>query len=67
MGTTTFEYGPYELVCTAEPAPGGRFSATLVVVLGHDTAREETPVELDGAPRFKSEKEAIAHAEASGQ
>lgn len=67
MGTRTFEYGPYEIVCTATPAPGGGFAASLVVALGHDTAREETPVALGGSSKFKTENDAIAHAEASGR
>jgi hypothetical protein len=66
MGTRTFEYGPYELVCTALPTPGGGFRAQLVVALGHESAREETPVALDDSPSFKSEDDAFAHAQASG-
>ena len=66
MGTKKFDYGPYELVCTATPAAGGRFAASLVVALGHDTAREETPVALENG-LFKSEADAFAHAEAAGR
>jgi hypothetical protein len=66
MGTRTFEYGPYELVCTATPADGGGFAVRLVVALGHDSAREETPVDLE-ISRFKTEDEAFSHAEASGR
>jgi len=66
MTTKTFEYGPYELVCTATPATGG-FRAGLVVALGHDSAREETPVDLAKSPTFRTESEAWQHAEQSGQ
>jgi hypothetical protein len=66
MGTRTFEYGPYELVCTAKPADAGGFIVDLVVALGHDGAREETPVDLETS-RFKSEDEAFAHAQACGR
>lgn len=66
MGTKTFQYGPYELVCSATPA-GSSFAATLVVALGHDSAREETAVPLDKASHFKSEADAIAHARTSGE
>ena len=66
MGTRTFEYGPYELVCTATPVAGGGFSASLVVALGHDSAREETAVTLGKAGPFGTEEEAFAHAQASG-
>ena len=66
MGTRTVEYGPYELVCTVTPGPSGGFTAQLVVALGHDSAREETPVDLE-IPRFKTEAEAFAHAESSGR
>lgn len=67
MGTQKFQYGPYELVCTATPARGGGFTAGLLVALGHDSAREETFVSLGGAPIFTTAAEAFTHARDCGQ
>ena len=67
MQTKTFEYGPYELICSATPAAGGGFSAVLMVAISHGDASEKTPVPLGDAPAFASEDEAIEHAAAKGR
>ncbi|MEJ6022871.1 hypothetical protein [Ramlibacter sp. PS4R-6] len=66
MQTKTFEYGPYELICSATPSAGGGFGATLMVAISHGDASERTPVPLE-ASAFASEDEAIEHAAAKGR
>jgi hypothetical protein len=67
MQTKTFEYGPYELICSATPSPAGGFDAALNVSISHGDAAEKTPVPLTGAPTFKTADEALEHAAAKGR
>jgi len=66
MQTKTFEYGPYELICSAAPSAAGGFDATLSVSISHGDASEKTPVPV-GAQSFKTDDEAIEHAAAKGR
>jgi hypothetical protein len=65
MQTKTFEYGPYELICSAAPSSAGGFGAALSVSISHGDASEKTSVPLTGT--FKTEDEAIEHAAAKGR
>ena len=67
MQTKTFEYGPYELICSAAPSAASGFNATLSVSISHGDASEKTNVPLDAAQSFMTEDEAIEHAAAKGR